>query len=117
MATNGTKNGDGKRYKVALIASGNRASAIATIIGRNVRRHPQFEDTIKMFVFQEEGKHLPGPLKLPDNIVAVPNVEAATDADIVIVDIPKESIPRTLAPLKGKLKPGAFAISLIKVRV
>lgn len=131
MATNGTT--DGKKYKVALIGSGNWGSAIATIIGPNVARYSHFDDTIKMYVFQEQVngknlteiinethenvKYLPG-IKLPENIVAVPDVvETAADADILIVVIPHQFVPRTCAPLKGKLKQGAFAISLNKVRV
>lgn len=131
MAANGSVNGTGKKYKVALIGSGNWGSAIATIIGVNAERHPHFDNEIKMYVFQEQvdGKNLTDiinethenvkylpKIKLPTNIVAVPDVvETAKDADILIVVIPHQFVPRTCAPLKGKLKDGAFAISLNKV--
>ena len=128
-ATNGSSTD--RKYKVALIGSGNWGSAIATIIGSNVTRYGHFDSTIKMYVFQEEVngknltdiineshenvKYLPG-IKLPENIIAVPDVvETAHDADILIVVIPHQFVPRTCAPLKGKLKSGAFAISLNKV--
>lgn len=62
----------------------------------------------------ENVKYLPGRL-LPDNVVAVPDIlEAATAADILIVVIPHQFIQRSMSPLKGKLKPGTQAISLVK---
>jgi len=62
----------------------------------------------------ENVKYMPG-IKLPESVVAIPDVvEAAADADIIIVVVPHQFIPRTLAPLKGKLKKSAFAISLNK---
>lgn len=135
--TNGTNYSNGctlgKKYKVALIGSGNWATAIATVVGSNVQKYPHFDNTIKMHVFQEQVngrnrtdiinetheniKYLPG-IKLPDNIVATPDVvDTGSDADILIVVIPHQFVPKTCARLKGKLKKDAFAVSLNKVSV
>ena len=117
--------------KVALIGSGNWGSAIASIIGHNVRHHDKlFEETIKMYVYEEvlDGKklteiintqhenikYLPG-IKLPENIVAVPDVsEAAVEADILIFVVPHAFVPSICKQLTGKIKATAFGISLIK---
>lgn len=119
------------KIKVALIGSGNWGSAIASIIGKTVRHHEQlFDQTIKMYVYEEvlEGKklteiintqhenvkYLPG-IKLPDNIVAVPDVtEAAGDAELLIFVVPHGFVPRICDQLSGKIKPHAFGVSLIK---
>jgi len=48
--------------------------------------------------------------------VAVPDlVEAATGADIIIFVSPHQFIRRQCGVLKGKIKPTAIAVSLIKV--
>lgn len=117
--------------KVAIIGSGNWGSAIARIIGENVIKFDtQFDGIVKMYVFEElvEGrklteiinedhenvKYLKG-FKLPENIVAVPDVvETAQDADILVFVIPHKFVPGTCKPLVKKLKPGAIGISLIK---
>jgi len=119
-----------ERNRVAIIGSGNWGSAIARIVGENARRWPCFEPEVKMWVFEEmiDGKklteiintqhenvkYLPGK-KLPENVVAVPNVlEAAQDADLLVFVIPHKFVPGTCAPLKGKIKPNAVGLSLIK---
>jgi len=117
--------------KVAIIGSGNWGSAIARVIGENIKKYTQiFDQTIKMYVYEEmiDGrklteiinqehenvKYLKG-FKLPDNIVAVADVvETAKDADILIFVIPHKFVPGVCRPLKGKLKQGSFGISLIK---
>lgn len=124
--------GDNQGLKVALIGSGNWGSAIATIVGVNVTRfNGLFDGTIKMYVWEEmvDGrkltevinethenvKYMPG-VQLPPNVVAVPDVvETSHDADILIFVQPHSVVPRTCQPLVGKLKKGAFAISLNKV--
>ena len=64
----------------------------------------------------ENVKYLPGR-QLPENIVAVPDIsDAALSADILIFVLPHQFIKRACAPLKGKLKPGATGLSLIKVK-
>ncbi|KAK7886640.1 hypothetical protein WMY93_026261 [Mugilogobius chulae] len=70
--------------KVCIVGSGNWGSAIARIIGDNVRSLHRFASTVKMWVFEEtvngqklsdiinteheNVKYLPG-YKLPDNVV------------------------------------------------
>ena len=94
--------------------------------------HCRFVTDVNMWVFEEmvEGrklteiintehenvKYLPGR-PLPPNIVAVPDIsDAALDADILIFVLPHQFISRACSPLKGKLKPGATGLSLIKVK-
>lgn len=128
---NGNGNGIGSPKKVAIIGSGNWGSAIARIVGENVANFSkQFDQVVKMYVYEEliEGrklteiineehenvKYLKG-FKLPKNVVAIPDVvEAAKDADILIFVIPHTFVPGICKPLAGKLKPGAYGISLIK---
>ena len=117
--------------KVCIIGSGNWGSAIAKIVGQNTAAHPDlFVKETPMWVFEEEikgrklteiintdhenVKYLPGR-KLPENILAVPDIlEAAKDADILIVVIPHQFIGRSLKPLNGKLKENVIGISLVK---
>ena len=93
--------------KVCIIGSGNWGSAIAKLVGENTATNPElFVEKTPMWVFEEEingrklteiintehenVKYLPGR-KLPVNIVAVPNIlEAAQDADILIVVLPHQ---------------------------
>ncbi|CAG9133103.1 unnamed protein product [Plutella xylostella] len=118
------------KQKVCIIGSGNWGSAIAKIVGRNAARLPNFEDTVTMWVFEEmiEGKklteiinethenvkYLPGH-KLPENVVAIPEVvDAARDADILIFVVPHQFVRKICSSLLGQIKPTAAALSLIK---
>ncbi|KAI5644445.1 glycerol-3-phosphate dehydrogenase [NAD(+)], cytoplasmic [Phthorimaea operculella] len=118
------------RNRVCIIGSGNWGSAIAKIVGRNAAKLPNFEDKVTMWVFEEmiEGKklteiinethenvkYLPGH-KLPENVVAVPDlVEAAKDADLLIFVVPHQFVRNICATLLGQIKPTAAALSLIK---
>lgn len=48
--------------------------------------------------------------------IAVPDVlEAATGADVIVFVTPHQFIRRLCSVLKGKIKPTAVAVSLIKV--
>ncbi|ODN01764.1 Glycerol-3-phosphate dehydrogenase [NAD(+)], cytoplasmic [Orchesella cincta] len=123
--------GDTGKKRVCIVGSGNWGSAIAKIVGDNVVKHSTvFEDTVKMYVFEElvngrklteiinedheNVKYLPGH-KLPANIIAVPDVlGTAKDADILIFVLPHQFIKHTCKPLVGNMKPGAFGLSLIK---
>jgi glycerol-3-phosphate dehydrogenase len=59
---------------------------------------------------------LPGK-KLPENVRAVTDlVQTCQDADILIFVVPHQFVHRICDQLKGKLKAGAIAISLIKVK-
>lgn len=118
------------KSRVAILGSGNWGSAIARIVGDNVKLHPRFETTVKMYVYEEivDGrklteiinqehenvKYLKG-FKLPDNVIAVPDVlETAQDADILIFVVPHKFVPGICKPLVGKLKQTTIGISLIK---
>jgi glycerol-3-phosphate dehydrogenase (NAD+) len=62
----------------------------------------------------ENVKYLPG-YKLPENVVAIPDVvEACKDADIIIFVIPHKFVKPTCTPLVGKIKKDAIGVSLIK---
>lgn len=118
--------------KVCLVGSGNWGSAIARIIGENTKNLPEtFERDINMWVFEEQVdgrklteiinsqhenvKYLPG-YKLPENIIAVPDLlDAVRDADILIFCVPHQFLGRMLVSIKEQgLKDGAMAVSLIK---
>ncbi|XP_011359593.1 glycerol-3-phosphate dehydrogenase 1-like protein [Pteropus vampyrus] len=96
--------------KVCIVGSGNWGSAVAKIIGNNVKNLQKFASTVKMWVFEEtvngrkltdiinsdheNVKYLPGH-KLPENVVAVSNLnEAVQDADLLVFVIPHQFIHR-----------------------
>ncbi|GMI25848.1 hypothetical protein TeGR_g12845 [Tetraparma gracilis] len=59
-------------------------------------------------------KYLPG-ISLGDNVHAVPDLlQAAEKADMLVFVTPHQFIPGVLGKLKGKIKPNARAISLVK---
>ncbi|KAK9503516.1 hypothetical protein O3M35_010057 [Rhynocoris fuscipes] len=116
--------------KVSIIGSGNWGSAIAKIIGANVLNLEDFDNKVKMYVYEEyiDGKkltdiineqhenvkYLPGHT-LPDNVIAVPSLEeTANDADYLIFVIPHQFIVTICKNLVGKIKPTAVGLSLIK---
>lgn len=118
-------------FKVTVVGSGNWGSTIAKVIAENTVERPlQFARDVKMWVYEEliEGeklteiintkhenvKYLPG-IKLPANVVAVPDiVDACSDADLIVFNIPHQFLPRLLSQLKGKVNPNARAISCLK---
>ncbi|XP_062387450.1 glycerol-3-phosphate dehydrogenase 1a [Sardina pilchardus] len=116
--------------KVCIVGSGNWGSAIAKIVGANAAQNPKFDNVVNMWVFEEmvDGrklteiintdhenvKYLPGR-KLPDNVLAVPElVDAANGADILVFVIPHQFIGRACDSIKGKIKKDALGLSLIK---
>ncbi|XP_011270240.1 glycerol-3-phosphate dehydrogenase, variant [Capsaspora owczarzaki ATCC 30864] len=118
-------------YKICIIGSGNWGSAIAKIIGNNVQAHSGvFDQHVTMYVYEEvvngrklteiinteheNVKYLPG-IKLPSNVVAVPDVvEAAKDANILVFVVPHQFVINICKSLHGKIAHDAKAISLIK---
>ena len=110
---------------------GNWGSAIAKIVGRNVLKYPDVLDPeVRMWVFEEvvKGqrlttiineqheniKYLPG-IKLPENIVAVPELLKTVDgATLLIFVLPHQFVKGVCEQLFGHLDPNAKAISLIK---
>ncbi|KAG7698253.1 hypothetical protein KL930_001914 [Ogataea haglerorum] len=125
------KNPESKPFRLTVVGSGNWGSTIAKVVAENAKELPQeFHQIVKMWVFEEEVdgrklteiintdhenvKYLPD-VKLPDNIVAIPDiVDACSDADIIIFNIPHQFLPRILAQLKGKVNSKARAISCLK---
>lgn len=116
--------------KVTIIGSGNWGTAIARIVGNNVRKFEEFDDTVKMYVFEEmvngkklseiintqheNIKYLPG-FSIPENVVAVTDpLEASRDADVLIWVLPHKFVRGACSPLVGKIKESAVALSLIK---
>ncbi|XP_039270855.2 glycerol-3-phosphate dehydrogenase [NAD(+)], cytoplasmic-like [Styela clava] len=116
--------------KVCIIGSGNWGSAIAKIIGKNVATNDAFHDRVNMYVYEEiingrklteiinqdheNVKYLPGH-KLPENIVAVPDLkEASREADMFIFVVPHQFIGGLCNGIKDCIKPDAIGISLIK---
>lgn len=117
--------------KVTIIGSGNWGSAIARIVGLTVVENSNvFDKTVNMWVFEElingqklseiintqheNIKYLPGK-KLPENVVAITNVvEASKEADVLIFVVPHQFVSKICNDLKGNIKPGVIAISLIK---
>ncbi|MGH0122705.1 UNVERIFIED_CONTAM: hypothetical protein FKN15_006797 [Acipenser sinensis] len=113
-----------------LLLDFTRGSAIARIIGSNVQSMQKFASTIKMWVFEEtvngrkltevintdheNVKYLPG-YKLPENVVAVPELqEAAKDADLLVFVVPHQFIGRLCDQMVGCVSQRAVGISLIK---
>ncbi|XP_013202075.1 glycerol-3-phosphate dehydrogenase 1-like protein [Microtus ochrogaster] len=116
--------------KVCIVGSGNWGSAVAKIIGNNVKNLQKFASTVKMWVFEEtvngrkltdiinndheNVKYLPGH-KLPENVVAVPNLsEAVQDADLLVFVIPHQFIHKICDEITGKVPKKALGITLIK---
>ncbi|XP_071055538.1 glycerol-3-phosphate dehydrogenase [NAD(+)], cytoplasmic isoform X3 [Onthophagus taurus] len=119
-----------KLKKVCIVGSGNWGSVIAKIVGTNVLNLPHFDNTVTMYVYEEvingknltdiinetheNVKYLPGH-KLPENVVAIPDVvDAAKDADILIFVLPHQFIRTICSTLFEKIKPTAIGLSLIK---
>ncbi|KXJ19579.1 glycerol-3-phosphate dehydrogenase [NAD(+)], cytoplasmic isoform X1 [Exaiptasia diaphana] len=120
-----------ERKRVAIIGSGNWGSVIAKIVGANTKDHNDiFHEEVKMYVYEEEidgkklteiintqhenVKYLPG-YKLPENVVAVPDVVDCTkDVDVLVFVVPHQFIKKTCEMMKGHVKKNVIAISLIK---
>jgi glycerol-3-phosphate dehydrogenase (NAD+) len=122
--------------KVTIVGSGAWGSSIATKIGRNCARLPFFEETVKMWVYEEmvdvEGcdekqkltevintkhenvKYLPG-ITLPENVVAVADLaEACRDATLLVFVLPHQFLPRLLPTIREAAHPSCRGVSLIK---
>eukprot|EP00441_Pelagodinium_beii_P038976 CAMPEP_0197647344 /NCGR_PEP_ID=MMETSP1338-20131121/24989_1 /TAXON_ID=43686 ORGANISM="Pelagodinium beii, Strain RCC1491" /NCGR_SAMPLE_ID=MMETSP1338 /ASSEMBLY_ACC=CAM_ASM_000754 /LENGTH=366 /DNA_ID=CAMNT_0043221117 /DNA_START=56 /DNA_END=1156 /DNA_ORIENTATION=+ len=121
------------KKNVCVVGSGNWGMAIATIIAGNTARHPDFEDNLTVWMFDEEVQHkgvkrklselfnetkenvkyLPG-ITLPPHVIAEPDIKKAIkDADILIWVLPHQFVARTVQNM-GPVKPGAVSVSLIK---
>ncbi|XP_008322079.1 glycerol-3-phosphate dehydrogenase 1-like protein [Cynoglossus semilaevis] len=116
--------------KVCIVGSGNWGSAIARIIGNNVKSIQRFATTVNMWVYEEniDGrnltdiintehenvKYLPG-YKLPENVVAIPKLrDAAEGADLLVFVVPHQFIRKLCDEMVGCVSNKARGISLIK---
>ncbi|XP_051577710.1 glycerol-3-phosphate dehydrogenase 1-like protein isoform X2 [Myxocyprinus asiaticus] len=116
--------------KVCIVGSGNWGSAIARIIGTNAQKLQCFATTVKMWVYEEmvngrklseiinteheNVKYLPG-YKLPENVVAVPQLrDAADDADLLVFVVPHQFIRKLCDEMAGCISEKARGITLIK---
>lgn len=116
--------------KVCIVGSGNWGSAIARIIGSNAQKLQCFATTVKMWVYEEmvngkklseiinteheNVKYLPG-YKLPENVVAVPQLRDAADgADLLVFVVPHQFIRKLCDEMMGCVSERARGITLIK---
>merc|ERR1719453_786053 len=119
----------GGKEKVTIVGSGNWGSAIAKIIGRNVLDRDEFDNEVKMWVYQEQVdgknltdiintehenvKYLPG-IKFSENVVADPDLTSAvTDATLLVFVLPHQFLGR-ICPQMTTMAKGCRALSLIK---
>lgn len=117
-------------HRVCIVGSGNMGSTIAKVIAENIVKLPDFDKTVRMYVYDEivDGeslvdiintkhenvKYLTG-IKLPENVLAVRDLaEAATDCDFYVIVTPHQFLPGMLPKILGKPLPNASAISLVK---
>jgi glycerol-3-phosphate dehydrogenase (NAD+) len=117
-------------HRVCVVGSGNFGSTIAKIIAENIVKLPDYDQSVRMYVYDElvDGeslvkiintrhenvKFLPG-VKLPDNVVAIPSLaEAADDCDFYVFVTPHQFLPSLLTQMVGKPRAGASGLSLIK---
>lgn len=120
----------GAKERVAIIGSGNWGSAIATVVGKNVKDKEGFDTEVRMWVYEEDingkkltdiinekhenVKYLPG-IPLPENVVADPDLgSAVTGATMLIFVLPHQFLSRICPQMKGKYAKGCRAVSLIK---
>ncbi|GIX66265.1 glycerol-3-phosphate dehydrogenase [Babesia caballi] len=118
--------------KVCVIGCGNWGTASAKLVAENATRYPEFDDTVRIWVLEEEfegrklseiintdhenKKYLPG-IKLPANLLAVPDMkECVQECDVFTIVLPHQFVNSTVRKMKelGPLKPGACFISLVK---
>mmetsp|Transcript_155709 Transcript_155709/g.275068 ORF Transcript_155709/g.275068 Transcript_155709/m.275068 type:complete len:459 (+) Transcript_155709:89-1465(+) len=120
----------GELEKVVVIGSGNWGSTAARIVAQNTMKHDDFDDEVNMWVYEEmvDGrklseiinekhenvKYLPG-IYLGKNVKAVPDLSRAVEGASMLVFVTPHQFIKGLCPqIKGSMRPGARAISLIK---
>lgn len=120
--------------KISVIGSGNFGTAMARKVALNVgerqRNTEEYDKTVRMWVYEEvvngrnlteiinsdhiNIKYLPNVI-LPTNIIAYSDlIDAATDADVLLLVMPHQYLPGVLSQIKGKIKKDAICVSLIK---
>ena len=116
--------------RIGIIGSGNWGTAVARIVAENVQDLPDFDKTVKMWVFDEKingeslvkiinathenVKYLPG-YELSESIVAYPNVaDVCKTCNFLIFVVPHQFLMNTLNQMVGHIREGTVGISLIK---
>ncbi|KAK6203338.1 glycerol-3-phosphate dehydrogenase [Scheffersomyces amazonensis] len=120
-----------KPFKMAIIGSGNWGTCIAKIMAENTREKPEiFQREVQMWVFDEKiedrmltdiintehenVKYLNG-VKLPDNLVANPDLVATVKgADLIVFNVPHQFLPNICKQLVGHVPQTTRAISCLK---
>lgn len=116
--------------RVGIIGSGNWGTTAARLIAENVQRLDDFDNTVKMWVFDEKVhgeslvkiintahenvKYLPG-YPLPETIVAYPNVvDVCKTCNYLVFVFPHQFLDETLKDMVGHIREGSVGLSLIK---
>lgn len=106
------------------------SQALTRILGANAQRHAEFEDEVKMWVFEEQidGRNLTDIIneehenvkyfpdaKFTPNVRAVPDlIEVVKDADLLAFCLPHQFLPKILPDIAANAKPGVIGLSAIK---
>ncbi|KAL9181158.1 hypothetical protein ACHAXT_009963 [Thalassiosira profunda] len=128
---------DPRQEQLCIVGSGNWGSAIATVLGRNAARLPFCNNTVNMWVYEEEVtlpednttsklsevinerhenvKYLPG-VRLPENVVAVPDLATACrNATLLVFVLPHQFLPKLMPTIRANVHPTRCrGVSLIK---
>ena len=120
-----------KKEKICIVGSGNFGSAMSIVIGKNAEALPFVDSEVNMWVFEEEignrkltniinqdhenVKYLSG-FKLPENVVAVPDLhQACLDATLLVFVLPHEFLPGILGTIRDSVSSTSCrGISFIK---
>ena len=103
---------------------------MAKVIGVNCARHSHLDSEVRMWVFEEEVdgrklseiineqhenvKYLPG-IKLPENVVAVPDIaEATRGANVLVFVLPHQFLGALCTQIQSNVADDCIGVSLIK---
>lgn len=120
-----------KKFRVAVVGSGNWGTAVAKLVAENTAEKGQFfEREVRMWVREESvhGRNLTEIINsehenvrylpqvtLPTNLVADPNLQnVAKNADIIVINIPHQFLKSVADQLKGIDYSKKVAISCLK---
>ena len=118
-----------RKEKVAIIGSGNWGSAIAKVVGRNLLELGDFEDEVRMWVYQEQvdGKNLTDIINekhenvkylkgktFTNNVVADPDIMSAVKGATLLIFVTPHQFLKFICPQMTTMAKGCRAISLIK---
>ncbi|ELQ75672.1 Glycerol-3-phosphate dehydrogenase/dihydroxyacetone 3-phosphate reductase [Trachipleistophora hominis] len=121
-------------YRIGIIGSGSFGTAIANIIARDVQNKSVFDDTVKIWIFDEQVRidgskellseyikrerenvnYLPH-VKLPENLLFMTNLkEVVQKSDILVFVVPHQFIEKIVQDLKSMKLKKKIACSLMK---